>query len=92
MLAVALANLMMLGDEPCMVLSGLYSSNDTRNFRKLRAAVARNLPESGAAKLDLSMGLALPADCALGASRMMTSKYACQIGRDLETSKRRIKQ
>lgn len=91
-LAVVLANLMTLADEYCMVLSGLYSSNDTRNFRKLRAAVARNLPESGAAKLDLSMGLTLPAECALGASRMMNSKYACQIGRDLETLKRRAKQ
>jgi hypothetical protein len=56
MLAVALANLMMLAEEYCMVLSGLYSSNDTRNFRKLRAAVARNLPENCAARLVISIG------------------------------------
>lgn len=90
-LAVALANLMTLADEYCMVLSGLYSSNDTRNFQKLRQAVARNLPEGYGSRLDLSMGLALPAECALGASRMMNSKYACRIGRDLER-KRRTKQ
>ena len=91
-LAVGLANLMMLADEYCMVLSGLYSSNDSRNFKKLCAAVLRYLPEGYGAKLDMSMGLALPSECALGASRMMNSKYACQIGRDLDTMKRRTEQ
>ena len=92
MLGLALANLMTLTDEYSAVLSGLYSSNDTKNFRKLCAAVARNLPEDCAARLDLSMGLALPEECALGASRKMNNRYVCQIGRDLETTKRRTKQ
>ena len=87
-LAIMLTNLMAIMNEYHVVLSGLYSSNDIRNFRKLREAVQKNLSEEEQAKLDLSMGLALPAESALGASKMMNNKYACQIGRYLENRKR----
>lgn len=91
-LAIMLANLMTITDEFHVVLSGLYSSNDARNFQKLRTAVLKYLSEDGREKLDLSMGLALPAESALGASKMMNDKYACQIGSHLEKTKRRTKQ
>lgn len=80
-LASTLSNLITITDEVHVVLSGLYSSNDARNFQMLRAAILNNLPFDKRAKLDLSMGLALPAESALGASRMMNSKYACQLDR-----------
>lgn len=92
MLAVMVVNLISVMDEYHVVLSGLYSSNDTRNFQALRAAVERLLSEEERMRLDLSMGLALPAESALGASRLMNSRYACRIGRRMEIKKRRNSQ
>ena len=78
-LAIALANLMIMTGEYRLVISGLYNSNDARSFELLKQAVLQNLPTASREKLDLFMGMALPADCALGACKMMNEKYASLI-------------
>lgn len=91
-MAIALANLMIMTGEYRLVISGLFNSNDTRSFELLKQAVLQNLPADCRGELALYMGMALPADCALGACRMMNDKYASLIFITNISQKQRNKQ
>lgn len=78
-LAMALSNLMLITGIYHMVLSGLYCSNDIKAFGQLQNRMADMLPLSVRGKLDLAMGLALPADCALGVCRLLNSQFVFHL-------------
>lgn len=78
-LAVALSNLILITGIYQMVLSGLYCSNDIRGFRLLQSSMSDMLPISIRDRLDLTMGFALPADCALGACRLLNSQFVFRL-------------
>lgn len=78
-LAMALSNLMLITGIYHMVLSGLYCSNDIKAFRQLQSRMADVLPLGVRDKLDLTMGFALPADCALGVCRLLNSQFVFHL-------------
>ena len=78
-LAMALSNLMLITGIYHMVISGLYCSNDIKAFGQLQNRMADMLPLSVRGKLDLAMGLALPADCALGVCRLLNSQFVFHL-------------
>jgi len=90
-LAITISNLICLTEEHHVVLSGLFSSNNIRQFNMLKAAVQRELSSNLAGSLDLSMGLALPVESAIGVSRMVSGKYVCRIGERIKKIEGRSK-